>query len=46
VLDRYRAVGAQIARTDLDGQIEVVISGGHEIVTRRHTKSTKRTKPF
>jgi len=46
VLDRYRAVGAQIARTDLDGEIEVVISGGHEIVTRRHTKSTKRTKPF
>jgi len=34
VLDRYRAVGAQIARTDLDGQIEV-ITNGTELSWRR-----------
>lgn len=46
VLERYRSAGAEIFRTDLDGQIEVVIDGSHEIVTRRSTKPAKRTKPF
>ncbi len=37
VVERYRAVGAEILRTDLDGQIELT-TDGHEILTRRFTK--------
>jgi beta-lactamase superfamily II metal-dependent hydrolase len=27
VIDRYKSVGAEILRTDLDGQIEIVTDG-------------------
>ena len=41
VLDRYRAVGAQIARTDLDGQIEVITDGHRLSLNTKNTKDTK-----
>ena len=42
VLERYRSSRTpKIARTDLDGQIEVVITGGTSLRDTKHTKSTK-----
>ena len=41
VLDRYKAVGAEIARTDLDGQIEVTTDGLQLSLKRRNANSTK-----
>jgi competence protein ComEC len=41
VLGRYASVGADVARTDLDGQIDVITDGRRLFV---HTKSAKGTK--
>jgi competence protein ComEC len=41
VIERYKAVGADIARTDLDGQIDVVTDGRQLMVNTKHTKGTK-----
>jgi competence protein ComEC len=37
VIERYKAVGAEILRTDLDGQVEVV-TDGRSIAATKHTK--------
>lgn len=41
VMARYRSAGAEILRTDLDGEVEIIIGRGHEIVTRRFTMGSE-----
>lgn len=41
VLERYRAVSAHVARTDLDGQIEVSTDGLQLFLNTKSTKDTK-----
>jgi competence protein ComEC len=41
VLDRYRAAGAQIARTDLDGQLELVTDGTSLATSSRVHRSSR-----
>lgn len=41
VLERYHAAGAHIARTDLDGQLEVVSDGRRLFLNTKNTKDTK-----
>ncbi len=45
VLGRYATVGAQVARTDLDGQIEVITDGRRLVVNTKGTKDTKTIIP-
>jgi competence protein ComEC len=47
VLERYRHVGAQVLRTDLYGQVEIITDGHRlEVNTFMNTKDTKDTKNF
>lgn len=41
VLERYRTVGAYVARTDLDGQIDVTTDGVQLSLNTKNTKGTK-----
>ena len=41
VLERYEAAGAHVARTDLDGQIEVTTDGRRLFINTKNTKDTK-----
>jgi competence protein ComEC len=44
VLERYAAVGAHVARTDLDGQIDVITNGLELLLNTKSTKDTKTVR--